>query len=192
MSNLPINLPMRVVSGQPVSATWANSIREAIARLATRKDVKKRGGVSGAGGLDPWQPTFFTTGTEPSLVYKCNFNLGTINDVPATNWNDDFTLSMAEDEYHFVVVTVASSSGQVSGLTLSVETTAPATDSIASGTPPVEHKIVLGAIGRTSAKMIETTNLSMTAAVVFLESKASPATGAEPFDRWWRWNHATI
>ena len=46
--NLPINLPMRVVSGQPVSAVWANSIREAIARLANRGEEKKRGGGVGS------------------------------------------------------------------------------------------------------------------------------------------------
>ena len=34
MSKLPINLPARVSSGQAISADWANSIREAIARLA--------------------------------------------------------------------------------------------------------------------------------------------------------------
>jgi len=46
--NLPINLPMRVVSGQAVSAVWANSIREAIARLANRGEEKKRGGGVGS------------------------------------------------------------------------------------------------------------------------------------------------
>ena len=99
---------------------------------------------------------------------------------------------MAEGSYYFVVLTVTTSSGQVTGLTLSVDATAPATDDIAKSTPPVTHKIVLGAIGRTEAKMIETTNLNATASVVFLESKAAPAVGAEPYDRWWRWNHTTV
>lgn len=151
-----------------------------------------KGGGAAAGIPDPWQPRFFTEGTPESPIYKCRFNLGTINNVPATNWNDAFTLTMAEDEYYFAVVTVASSSGQVTGLTLSVESTAPATDDIAKGTPPTSHQIVLGALGRTTAKMIETTNLNVAATVVFLESKAAPAEGAEPYDRWWRWNHTTV
>jgi hypothetical protein len=99
---------------------------------------------------------------------------------------------MAADAYHFAVVTITSASGVVTGLTLSVETTAPATDDVAKTTPPTSHQIVLGAIGRTSAKMIERTNLNAVAAEVFRESKPAPAEGAEPFDRWWRWNHTTI
>jgi hypothetical protein len=143
-------------------------------------------------GLKPWQPVFFTTGTEEAPVYQCRINLGTLNDVPATNWNDEFTLSMGVGAYHFVVLTITTASGQVTGLTLSIDATAPETDTIAKGTPPVSHKIVLGAIGSTEAKMIEDTNLAMVAAVVFLESKDAPAVGAEPYDRWWRWNHSTI
>jgi len=191
MSILPINLPSRVTSGQPVSADWANSIREAIARLANRKFTKSNALIMDS-TLNPWQPVFSQTGTAPSITYTCRFNLGTLNNIPATNWNSEFTLSMAEGSYYFVVLTVTTSSGQVTGLTLSVDATAPATDDIAKSTPPVTHKIVLGAIGRTEAKMIETTNLNATASVVFLESKAAPAVGAEPYDRWWRWNHTTV
>jgi hypothetical protein len=155
--------------------------------------TRRRGMGGGSGGAYvPWAPKFFTTGSPPSLVYKCRFNLGTLNNVPATNWNDDFTLGMGADVYHFVVLTITTASGQVTGLTLSIDSTPPETDNIAKGTPPVTHKIVLGAIGRTEAKMIETTNLNAVASVVFLESKAAPAVGAEPYDRWWRWNHNAV
>lgn len=46
--SLPINLPGRVVTDQPITATWANSIREAIARLAQRKLSAVSGGGSGS------------------------------------------------------------------------------------------------------------------------------------------------
>jgi len=52
MSTLPINLPQRVTRGQAVSADWANSIREAIARLANRKHPQKKGGSSGGTATD--------------------------------------------------------------------------------------------------------------------------------------------
>lgn len=158
--------------------------------ITTRRRTFAAGGE--AGTLNPWQPIFFTTGTGEALVYKCRINLGTLNNVPATNWNAEFTLGMAADVYHFVVLTITSASGQVTGLTLSIDSTPPETDNIAKGTPPVSHKIVLGAIGRTEAKMIETTNLNAVASVVFLESKSAPAVGAEPYDRWWRWNHNAV
>lgn len=134
----------------------------------------------------PWKPQFFTTGAAPSLVYKCTFNLGTVNQVAATNWDAEFTLP-TDDTIKFVVLTIATASGQVTGVTISVDTAAPSEDTIAKDTPPVSFQVVLGAIGKTSAKMIVTTNLQFVAAEVFRESAAAPATGAEPFSRWWRW-----
>ena len=110
-----------------------------------------------------------------------------MNDVAATNWNDAFTLP-SDDTIKFVVLTVTSASGKVTGVTISVDASPPAEDDIAKDTPPVSFKILLGAIGKTSAQMIVTDNLTMLATEVFRESKAAPATGAEPFSRWWRWS----
>ena len=150
--------------------------------------VPKRRGVSGGGSgtRAPWAPVFFTEGADP-VVYKCRFNLGTVNDVAATNWNDAFTLP-SDDTIKFVVLTVTSASGKVTGVTISVDASPPAEDDIAKDTPPVSFKILLGAIGKTSAQMIVTDNLTMLATEVFRESKVAPATGAEPFSRWWRWS----
>lgn len=157
-----------------------------IISLAPRKD-----GTT-AGTLDPWEPTFFTTGTAEAPVYKVRFNLGSLNQVPATNWNAEHTLSMAADTYHFAVLTVTTASGEVSGLTLSIDAAAPVADEIAKDVPPVSFKILLGAVGRSSGKMIITTNLQGLAAEVFRESKAAPAVGAEPFSRWWRWQLSAL
>jgi len=63
---------------------------------AGKKQFRYRGaaepaapGGSGSGGAavdyQPWKPNFFTTGTDPSIVYKCTFNLGTVNQVIAEN-----------------------------------------------------------------------------------------------------------
>jgi hypothetical protein len=49
MSAIPINLPQRVVRTQPVTAEWANAIRESIYRLAQRKTRGKKGSSSGGG-----------------------------------------------------------------------------------------------------------------------------------------------
>jgi len=149
--------------------------------------AEKRGGGTAAPDA-PWTPSFFTEGEGETLVYKCRFNLGTVNQVVASNWNDAQTLSMAADAYHFVVLTITTASGKVTGVSIGVDATAPSEDYIAKDTPPVTFKIVLGAIGRTEAKMIVLTNLEAAAEEVFRESDAAPATGAEPFHRWWRWN----
>jgi len=135
----------------------------------------------------PWQPKFFTEGTGDAKVYKCSFNLGTVNNVCATNWNATHTLSSDAETVKFVVLTVTTSSGNVTGLTISIDTSPPITDEVAKDVPPVEFKVLLGAISRASAQMIITTNLQATGDEVFRESKAAPAVGAEPFHRWWRW-----
>jgi hypothetical protein len=143
----------------------------------------KRGGSS---TYVPWRPSFFTEGTPEAPVYKCRFNLGTVNNVPAGNWNDKFTLP-SDDSLKFVVITVTTESGKVTGVTISLDTAAPTEDSIAKDTPPVEFKIVLGAVGKQTGKMIVTVNLDMIAQEVFRETKTAPAVGGEPYSRWWRW-----
>jgi hypothetical protein len=150
--------------------------------------TSRRRGLGGGSGssLDPWQPIFFTTGTAPSLVYKCRFNLGTVNNVAASNWNDEHTLP-TDDTIKFVVLTITTASGKVTGVSISVDSSPPTDDVISKDTPPVTHKIVLGAIGKQTAQMIVTTNLNLVAVEVFRETVAAPATGAEPFSRWWRW-----
>ena len=143
----------------------------------------KRGGSS---TYVPWRPSFFTEGTPEAPVYKCRFNLGTVNNVPAGNWNDKFTLP-SDDSLKFVVITVTTESGKVTGVTISLDTAAPTEDSIAKDTPPVEFKVVLGAVGKQTGKMIVTVNLDMIAQEVFRETKTAPAVGGEPYSRWWRW-----
>lgn len=138
----------------------------------------------------PWAANFFTTGSSPSLNYYCRFNLGTINDVVAYNWNDEHVMSMGENSFHFVILTVTTGSGRVTSASIDISANAPGQDTVASGTPPVVFKIVLGAVGRTSAQMIENTNLAATAVEVYRESKSAPATGQELFTRWWRWGRS--
>jgi hypothetical protein len=45
---IPINIPSRIERGQPITAAWANSIRESIYKLASRKTPKRKGGSLGA------------------------------------------------------------------------------------------------------------------------------------------------
>jgi hypothetical protein len=69
--SIPINLPDRINPGDDVSAKWANSIREAIARLARRKHPWMGGSAGGSSTDLPF--TISTTST--SLIASA----GTIN-----------------------------------------------------------------------------------------------------------------
>lgn len=150
------------------------------------------GGSSTSGGSSryvPWAPQFFTEGTDPSIVYKCTFNLGALNDVAPSNWDTEHTL---DDLVYFVVLEVTTADGKVTGLEITIPTTAPTADSTAKDTPPTLFKIVLGVIGQTSGSMIETKNLNAIAAEIYRESKSGTTVGEEAFSRWWRWNHSEV
>jgi len=58
-----ISLPARINKDQPVTARWANDLRESIYRLASRK-IEQRGGMPGGGSTElefPFQ--IYDTGT---------------------------------------------------------------------------------------------------------------------------------
>lgn len=184
-----IEIPLPTITDD---ARWigrfSREVRKSIAALRDRSIVITGGQIRFSGGslYTPWNPSFFTTGTDPSIVYKCRFNLGTVNNVVPSNWNDDFTLP-SDDSLKFVVITVSSESGKITNVAISLDTASPTEDSIAKDIPPTEFKIVLGVVGKNSGKMIISTNLDMVASEIFKETKTTPAVGGEPFSRWWRW-----
>ena len=157
--------------------------------LISSKRLRSSG--SGSSSYTPWEPSFFTTGAEPSLVYKCRFNLGTLNDVCAANWDTDHTLP-SDGSVRFVMLQVTTSSGKVTGLEIQLSSTAPASDTVLEGTPPPVWKILLGVVDKSSAKMIVSENLNASASEVFRQSRTTTTPGAEPFSRFWRWSHSNV
>jgi hypothetical protein len=59
MSNMHISLPARINKDQPVTARWANDLRESIYRLASRKPEQK-GSMPGGGSAIPYHVTLIT------------------------------------------------------------------------------------------------------------------------------------
>lgn len=147
-------------------------------------------GGRGVSEYTPWAPTFTTTGTAPSLSYFCRFNLGTLNNVAASNWDTVHTLP-TDTSVRFVFLEVTTSDGKVTGLEIQLSTTAPIEDAVLIDTPPPVHKILLGVVDRSTGSMIETTNLSAAAVEVYRASKTVVTPGSEPFSRYWRWDHSS-
>jgi hypothetical protein len=150
-----------------------------------------RGGSGGSSTYVPWKPAFTRTGTDPTYVYTCRFNLGTLNDVAASNWDEDHTLP-TDDSVRFVMLEVTASSGQVTGLEIILETDAPIEDTVLIDTPPTVWRILLGVVDKTSGSMIETKNLQAVASEIYRESKVVVTPGGEPFSRYWRWSHSPV
>jgi len=179
-----VTIPARPRSlGQVLS--WCKSVNRALQQLRDRAwDVPMgRGRQAGAPSeYIPWDPNFFREGD----VYKVRFNLGTDNNVAADNWDDEHTLADS-DALHFVILEVTTSDGKITGLEITLASTPLDEDYVTMDTPPSFHKVLLGVISKNAGSMIVTTNISEAAVEVYRESKVSPAVGAEPFSRYWRW-----
>lgn len=163
----------------------ANKPSQPIAIQATIGDIYLSC-ASGSAERPPWDPEFFTDGT----LYKCRFNLGTVNQVPAANWDEVHTLD--KDVRHFVVLRVSSTKGKVTGAQIMLMAEAPSAGEVAKNIPPVRYEIVLGVIDHNSKKMVIKNNLNMLPSVVFKESVQPPAGGGEAFVRWWGWTVSAI
>lgn len=173
--------------------SWARDVNRAIQQLRDRAwDMPNGGGRNtGDSSYVPWKPVFTRTGTDPTYTYTCRFNLGTMNDVAASNWDTDHTLP-TDDSVRFVMLEVTTSSGQVTGLEIILEATAPIEDTVLIDTPPPVFRILLGVVDKTSGRMIENKNLQASATEIYRESKVVVTPGGEPFSRYWRWSHSSV
>lgn len=78
--SIPVNLPGRITSGDPVTANWANSIRESLARLARRKPPLPGGGGRGKDTVPPLWPSLVIGGTPEAPTYKVKLTPGFVNE----------------------------------------------------------------------------------------------------------------
>lgn len=151
--------------------------------------IEAIGGDGGAGsGSDeclPWEATIRNKGDSDAPEWVVTFNPGTVNQVVPGNWNTEFPLP--EFGTRWPTVTVTTSFGRVTGVSLSVDASPPTGDSVAKDTPPTSFKIILGVIHNHIALMTATANINATGEVVFTESRTPPNPGEEPFSRWYRW-----
>jgi hypothetical protein len=141
----------------------------------------------------PWTPTFEYVDGD----WTVRFHLGTVNGVAPSNWNDKHVIppqpALGDPEWiKYALLTVTTSDGRVTGAVISLSDTAPTEDTVTQDVPPADFVVLLGVILFKSSYMIEVTNLNYQATAVFIESKADPVEGAEPFHRWWRWSYANV
>lgn len=189
-----IQIPLPTITDD---ARWigrfSREVRKSIAALRDRSIVITGGQIRFSGGASytPWKPTFSKTGIDPSIVYKCRFNLGTLNNVCASNWDTDHTLP-SDGSVKFVMLQVTTASGSVTGLEIQLSSTAPASDTVLESTPPPVFKILLGVVDKSTAKMIVFDNLNASASEVFRQSRTTTTPGEEPFSRFWRWAYSAV
>lgn len=131
----------------------------------------------------PWKPTF----SLQSGQNKVRFNLGTVNGLIATNWDELLDLAPAETVFVVLTATGEAGTGSVTGFSLSLEPSPPAQDNPTEGVLPSEFKFVLGVIKDHCAQMVIDYNLNATGSTAFIKSQTAPVEGGETFVRYWKW-----
>lgn len=90
--SLPINIPPRIpTKGQyAITATWANGVREAIARLAARREKPTRGGGGGGSVVcSSLLPSLALDGSDWKLTISAGMSGSIVPDYAGGNLSDD-------------------------------------------------------------------------------------------------------
>lgn len=178
-----IRLPELIRAGDPITARWANGIRESLQRLRDRSPVVYTPPRTVQGPDVPWQPNFDTV--EGVDIVK--FNLGSINGIIATNWDDEIPLDPEDTKFVVLNVSGVADTGAITAFTIDLEDDFPAPDNPVEGTLPASFKVLLGVVKDRTGRMLITYNLVAVGGVTFIKSIAAPGEGEEPFVRYWRW-----
>ena len=178
-----------------------NKLNTSIGLNATRTSINARVTNTAAGStstpitrrkaaLQPTQKPWEASLIYEDNKYKVKFNIGTINNVCASNWETNFDLP-TDDSVRYATLTITSANGKITSVVISLETNPMTEDFVLKDTPPTSHKILIGVVSQKQQIMIEDSNLNASASEVFRESKTSTAIGSEPFSRYWRWEHTS-
>lgn len=181
--DVAIKIPEIIRVGDPITAKWANGIRESLQRLRDRTPIIYNPPRTIQGPDVPWQPNFRTV----DGIEIVTFNLGSVNGIIATNWDDEIPLNPADTKFVVLNISGEANTGAVTALTIDLEDSFPAPDNPVEGTLPASFKVVLGVVKNKTARMLITYNLIAQGAVTFTKSIAAPGEGEEPFVRYWRW-----
>ena len=141
-------------------------------------------------GCIPWKPTVVNTSETEVPNYKIRLSPGTINGVINPAWNDlvNVTDPVDADDLNYIIATVTFTSRQVTSIAYSTSATIPSGDDlnpIAEESFPSQVKIILGTLVGTSACMVWTSNLTVSAVEVFKETIANPAQFTKPYKSWY-------
>jgi hypothetical protein len=201
MDNLPKWQPNKSLVLQ-LGTLQLNKLNGAIGLNAARTTINSRTTNTPAGSTstpitrrkailqptqNPWQASVIYEDSK----FKVRFNLGTINNVCASNWDEKFDLP-TDDSVKYAILTITSANGKITGVVISLESVPMSEDFVTKDTPPPSHKILLGVVSQKQQIMIEDTNLNAVVTEVFRESKTTTSIGSEPFSRYWRWQHTSV
>lgn len=112
---------------------------------------------------------------------------GTVNGLIPSNYAT--TYSLDDTLVYYLVVSVTASDGAITGVTLSMPTTAPAGMPTNMGQPPLSFDYLIGVVVAGDwFRTIGDGGITATSIESFRTSKTSPAPGTLPYDIWYTWD----
>lgn len=144
------------------------------------------GGTPGPAATYPFDVTLTGSGTLTASV-----KAGTINGLIPSNFLSTFSIGALATGY--LVLSVTTSGGQVTGALLSLPSTPPVGIPVNMGQPPTTFDYLLGAVvNGVWFRVIGLGSLAAASVEAFRVSKVAPAPGTLPYDIYYTWNITAV
>lgn len=201
----PIKIPAPVKKGVPILANDWNTIlalfqcldisggpgiqvsktTRGITISFTGSIPKFQGG--GGGGSVAVRPFDVSFSPNDDTHFNASIQPGTINGLIATGYGTDVSV-LSSGTLYYLVITVTSTDGHVTGAALTFETTAPGAIPIQEGLPPTSFAYALGMVQDSIwYRTIGAGSLTAVGQEMFRTSKTSPDPGTLPYDIHYTW-----
>jgi hypothetical protein len=179
------SLELRDSYGQGKASTLTRSERKSI--LEVGHDTNKTGTSGGTVEADP-EPFEVTLEDQGDGTSDATMYYGTVNGLLPSNISS--AINVANDATRYVCINVTTSSGQVSAVTWSLETSAPAVAPVDQSTPPTSFSIAVAIIVDATVYRIwaNQSNMWVRPIECFRTDKTGTINpGESPYDFWFSW-----
>jgi len=150
--------------------------------------LPRGGGTTIAPTTHPFQIN--STKDEVGDDYTVTVRPGTINSLLPTNLMDGNELNgfaLTADTLKYVVLTATAASNALTSCSLSLDSSAPGTQTPLAFALPSEYKVLLGIVYNATVHQVVNTNLSVSGKQAYITDKTNPPPGALPYDVFLQW-----
>lgn len=148
-------------------------------------DTLEGGGSGGAVAAYPFQATI-TNQTSPSTDADVTVYPGSFDNIVASNYDSTFVIPQTGDRY--LVATVTFSTGAVSAVSYSMDSSPPTAPAALENAPPTSQAILLVLISDGVAFQIQNSSLTFSASLKYKNSVVGAvAAGESPWEYFYAW-----
>jgi hypothetical protein len=187
----------------PVYLTRADGERKILSFIATEFTAVIEGGIGNEREVSlPAEDSYYLSGggstgaSHPFKIriigneddgYAIRVNAGTLNNVLAGNWEDEFPTSESDGNI-FVFLTASCAGNKVVSTELNFATNAPQGEATpVKWATPSSFDVLLGLVNGTTVTQVVFDNLGYNAVKRLTTDKQNPSSGELPYDNWYTW-----